>query len=44
MENAKSVSSTCSQNVMRNNHGYFGYFIRNPFNVLEGELRVICVM
>ena len=26
------------------NHGYFGYFMRNPFNVLEGEFRVICVM
>ena len=44
MENAKSVTSTCSQNMMCNNHGYFGYFIRNPFNVLEGVLPVICVM
>ena len=35
-----------SQNMMCNiyNHGYFGYFIPNPFNVSDGELRVICVM
>ena len=41
MENAKTHAS---QNMMRNNHGYFGYFIRNPFNNSEGELRVLCVM
>ena len=38
MENAKNMMGN------KYNHGYFGYFIRNPFNVSEGELRRICVM
>ena len=41
---APAFNTHVSQNMMRNSHGYFGYFIRNPSNISESGLSVICVM